>query len=79
MVTSAVKRGLYWRKLVEEVALHSDRGSQSDSSELQSLAKEQNLLLNMGYTGSCYYNVVTEIFFLYIENRTNLFSQIHQL
>ncbi len=63
LVTSAVKRALYWRKPSEDLILHSDRGAQYASSELLSLAKEQNLLLSMGNTGSCYDNAVTESFF----------------
>jgi len=63
LVTAAVKRALYWRKPTGEIVLHSDRGSQYASDELRSLAKEQNLLLSMGHTGSCYDNAVTESFF----------------
>ena len=63
LVTTAVERALYWRRPTEELILHSDRGSQYASTELQSLAKEQMLRLSMGRTGSCYDNAVTESFF----------------
>jgi putative transposase len=63
LVTTAVKRALYWRKPAEDLILHSDRGSQYASIELRSLAKEQMLRLSMGRTGSCYDNAVTESFF----------------
>jgi putative transposase len=63
LVSSAVKRALYRRRPTGDVVLHSDRGSQYASDDLRSLAKEQNLLLSMGNTGSCYDNAVTESFF----------------
>lgn len=63
LVISAVQRAIYRRKPAEDIILHSDRGSQYASDELRSLAKEQNLLLSMGNTGSCYDNAVTESFF----------------
>ena len=63
VVTTAVKRALYWREPSEDLILHSDRGSQYASTELRSLAKEQMLHLSMGKTGSCYDNAVTESFF----------------
>jgi putative transposase len=63
LVTTAVRRALYWRRPDEDLILHSDRGSQYASSELRSLAKEQMLHLSMGRTGSCYDNAVTESFF----------------
>ncbi len=63
LVTSAVQRAIFWRRPTKKVVLHSDRGSQYASTELRSLAKEQNLLLSMGNTGSCYDNAVTESFF----------------
>ncbi len=63
LVTSAVKRALYWRNPNDDLILHSDRGSQYASTELRSLAKEQMIHLSMGRTGSCYDNAVTESFF----------------
>ena len=63
LVTAALERALYWRKPSDGLILHSDRGSQYASSELQSLAKEQIIHLSMGKTGSCYDNAVTESFF----------------
>lgn len=63
LVVSAVKRALYRRQPNSAIVLHSDRGSQYASDDLRSLAKEQNMLLSMGKTGSCYDNAVTESFF----------------
>jgi putative transposase len=63
LVTTAVERALFWRRPVEDLILHSDRGSQYASTELRSLAKEQMIHLSMGKTGSCYDNAVTESFF----------------
>lgn len=63
LVTQAVKRALFWRTPTEQVILHSDRGSQYTSKQLRLFAKEHNIQLSMGNTGSCYDNAVTESFF----------------
>ena len=63
LVTSAVSRAVYWRKPSAGLILHSDRGSQYTSSQMQQFAKEQKIQLSMGRTGSCYDNAVTESFF----------------
>jgi putative transposase len=48
LVTSALKRALYWRKSDERIILHSDRVSQYASSEVRTLAKEQMIKLKYG-------------------------------
>ena len=63
LVTQAVKRALFWRTPTEQLILHSDRGSQYTSNQLRLFAKEHNIQLSMGHTGSCYDNAVTESFF----------------
>lgn len=63
LVTQAVKRALFWRTPSENLILHSDRGSQYTSNQLRLFAKEHNIQLSMGHTGSCYDNAVTESFF----------------
>jgi putative transposase len=63
LVTQAVKRALFWRTPTEQVILHSDRGSQYTSNQMRLFAKEHNIQLSMGNTGSCYDNAVTESFF----------------
>jgi putative transposase len=63
IVTSAVSRAIHNRRPSQEVILHSDRGSQYASEELQLLAADHALKLSMGRTGSCYDNAVTESFF----------------
>lgn len=63
LVTQAVKRALFWRTPTEHLILHSDRGSQYTSDQMRLFAKEHNIQLSMGNTGSCYDNAVTESFF----------------
>jgi transposase InsO family protein len=63
LVTESVKRALFKRAPSERLILHSDRGSQYTSTQLQEFAKEHNIQLSMGRTGSCYDNAVTESFF----------------
>ena len=75
VVTTAVKRALYWRQPSEDLILHSDRGSQYASTELRSLAKEQMIHLSMGRTGSCYDNAVTESFFHTLKTEHIYFHQ----
>ena len=75
VVTTAVKRALYWRQPSEDLILHSDQGSQYASTELRSLAKEQMIHLSMGRTGSCYDNAVTESFFHTLKTEHIYFHQ----
>jgi transposase InsO family protein len=75
VVTTAVKRALYWRQPSEDLILHSDRGSQYASTELRSLAKELMIHLSMGRTGSCYDNAVTESFFHTLKTEHIYFHQ----
>jgi putative transposase len=63
IVTAAVSRAIHQRRPSEGLILHSDRGSQYASEELQTLATDHALSLSMGRTGSCYDNAVTESFF----------------
>jgi putative transposase len=63
LVTSAVARALDQRTITPGPILHSDRGSQYASLEVQHLAQGHGIRLSMGATGSCYDNAVTESFF----------------
>jgi transposase InsO family protein len=63
LVTVALRRALRWRQAPEGLILHSDRGKQYDSNELQLLAERWSIRLSMGRKGSCYDNAVTESFF----------------
>jgi len=75
LVTSAVSRAVYSRKPSEGLILHSDRGSQYTSDKMRVFAKEQNIKLSMGKTGSCYDNAVTESFFHTLKTEHVYFSR----
>jgi putative transposase len=61
LVSSALERALQTRAVSEGLVLHSDRGTQYTSRELQTLAQQHGLRQSYGF--SCYDNAVTESFF----------------
>jgi putative transposase len=53
-----------WRsKPQQQVMFHSDKGSQSSSSDWQSFLKASNVISSMTQRGNCYDNTVAESFF----------------
>lgn len=63
LVTIALAHALTHRQPVQELLLHSDRGSQYASQEVQAILREHGIVQSMSGTGSCYDNAITETFF----------------
>lgn len=63
LVSSALEQALTHRQPVTELLLHSDRGSQYASEEVQTILREHGIVQSMSGTGNCYDNAITETFF----------------
>ena len=61
LVSNAMIRALKARGAIDNLVLHSDRGSQYTSREIQLLAQEHGMRQSFAF--SCYDNAVTESFF----------------
>ena len=61
LVSNALVRALEMRCVIGELVLHSDRGCQYTSQEMQRLAQEYGI--RQSYAFSCFDNAVTESFF----------------
>jgi transposase InsO family protein len=63
LVTDALKMALFRRKVRSDLLLHSDRGSQYASDNMQQLLRQNNILCSMSRKGNCWDNAVAESFF----------------
>ena len=77
LVTSALQRALEARQPEDGLILHSDRGVQYRSQEVQLLVERYGIRLSMGATGSCYDNAVTESFFHTLKTEHASFQSYH--
>jgi transposase InsO family protein len=63
LVTDALKMALFRRKVRSNLLLHSDRGSQYASDNMQQLLRQTNITCSMSRKGNCWDNAVAESFF----------------
>ena len=63
LVTDALKMALFRRKVRSNLLLHSDRGSQYASDNMQQLLRQNNIMCSMSRKGNCWDNAVAESFF----------------
>lgn len=63
LVTTALEQALTHRQPSATLMLHSDRGSQYASEEVQAMLREHGIVQSMSGTGNCYDNAITETFF----------------
>jgi putative transposase len=63
LVSDALRKALWLRKMPQGVIVHSDRGSQYCSHEYQQLFKDHQLVCSMSGKGNCYDNAMVESFF----------------
>ena len=63
LVTDALRMALFRRKVNSELLLHSDRGSQYASHNMQQLLRQNNITCSMSRKGNCWDNAVAESFF----------------
>lgn len=63
LVTDALKMALFRRKVRSNLLLHSDRGSQYASDNMQKLLSQNNIMCSMSRKGNCWDNAVAESFF----------------
>lgn len=75
LVTSALQRALDWRTPESGLILHSDRGSQYASQEVQILVERYSIQQSMSGKGNCYDNAVTESFFHTLKTELTYFER----
>lgn len=63
LVTGALKMALFRRKVRSNLLLHSDRGSQYASDNMQKLLRHNNIICSMSRKGNCWDNAVAESVF----------------
>lgn len=63
IVTDALKMALFRRKVRSDLLLHSDRGSQYASDNMQQLLRNSKIECSMSRKGNCWDNAVAESFF----------------
>jgi transposase InsO family protein len=63
IVTDALKMALFRRKVRADLLLHSDRGSQYASDNVQQLLRNNRIECSMSRKGNCWDNAVAESFF----------------
>ncbi len=63
IVTDALKMALFRRKVRTDLLLHSDRGSQYASDNMQQLLRNNKIECSMSRKGNCWDNAVAESFF----------------
>ncbi len=63
LISEALQKALWKRKLPKGVLVHSDRGSQYCSNEYQKLLKEHSLICSMSRKGNCWDNAPMESFY----------------
>ncbi len=63
IVTDALKMALFRRKVRSDLLLHSDRGSQYASDNMQQLLRNNKIECSMSRKGNCWDNAVAESFF----------------
>jgi transposase InsO family protein len=63
MVVRAIKQALLYRKPVEGMIFHSDRGSQYASAGVRNILNQNKIIQSMSRKGNCYDNAVAESFF----------------
>ena len=63
LVTDALRMALFRRKVTSELLLHSDRGSQYASHNMQRLLRRNNITCSMSRKGNCWDNAVAKSFF----------------
>jgi putative transposase len=63
IVTDALKMALFRRKVRSDLLLHSDRGSQYASYNMQQLLRNNKIECSMSRKGNCWDNAVAESFF----------------
>lgn len=63
LVSDALRKALWLRKMPKGVIVHSDRGSQYCSHEYQQLLRDYQLVCSMSGKGNCYDNACVESFF----------------
>lgn len=63
LVTDALKMALFRRRVNSNILLHSDRGSQYASDNMQRLLRSHGIRCSMSRRGNCWDNAVAESFF----------------
>jgi len=75
LVTLALQRAVDWRQPEPGLILHSDRGSQYASQEVQMLLEHYTIRQSMSAKGNCYDNAVTESFFHTLKTEHTFFQR----
>ena len=69
LVINALLMAVWQRQPKSEVLVHSDQGSQYDSSVYLAFMREHNLIPSMSRRGNCHDNAVAESFFATFKKR----------
>jgi putative transposase len=63
LALQALLAAVWTRQLKEKVMIHSDQGSQFNSTELQSFLRKHKLYASISRRGNCHDNAVAESFY----------------
>lgn len=62
IVTNALNKALFQRRITPDLIFHSDRGSQFASDAVKELLKQKQMTQSMSAKGNCYDNAIIESF-----------------